>query len=274
MRATKTKGDTHLVSDAAVGAGQRSRCRQGRRRLHGRRRRLWMGRFLFFFLLPLDADDGQSRGCRWRHRHRRRMDVGTRGVSVVVADADRRRIRLAAAIGARVRPESGADCETLLADLAPAAIGRLLPHSFWLKVSVRNRIKKKSEKQHKWVLPWQTGQQAPGWRRALLAGQGKTGHVRRVQTIEPWVHWHWVHGSFSGSGVTVWPSAIVVSLFHRHPNHHQTTSSSSIDIKEFSNSKFYLRILGSTGPVWAGAIGRQGTVRPSPSRSDTFDVKG
>ena len=132
VRATKTKGDTHLVSDAAVGAGQRSRCRQGRRRLHGRRRRrrLWMGRFLFFFLLPLDADDGQSRGCRWRHRHRGRMDVGTRGVSVVVADADRRRIRLATAIGARVRPESGADCETLLADLAPAAIGRLLPHSF------------------------------------------------------------------------------------------------------------------------------------------------
>lgn len=61
--------------------------------------------------------------------------------------------------------------------------------------------------------PWQTGQQAPGCSRALLAGQGRTGHVWRVHIIEPpGRHWHWVHGSVSGSGLAAGPPSAIVTL--------------------------------------------------------------
>lgn len=215
---------THLVSDAAVGAGQRSNYRQGRRRLlkdFGWASRISIGGG---FLL-LDANYRQS-GCRfgcccWScpqgrrgDRDRGRMNVrATSSVNVTMAKSSR--IRLARTIGARIRPECRSDAETFLTNVTHVGASYFFSFTLIVECLLLNIIPNRLGLIN---IPWQTGQQAPGFRRALLAGQGKIGQVWRVQTIEPWRHWHWVHGSRSGSGVMVWPSATTVSLFHRHPS--------------------------------------------------------
>ena len=119
------KKETHLVSDAAVGAGQRSWGRQGRRRLlrlvlehtttadavdAGWRQR--DARFLF------GSNGGGRSGCRAGPAGRIEIGASCGSAAADVAEANGGGVRLARAIRARIRPECGARCETFAANQA------------------------------------------------------------------------------------------------------------------------------------------------------------